>query len=99
MGYQAAGTRGRLLRDGIPEIKMHGRYYPVKCLIVQMDSLSAHADQREMLDWLGEFKKAPKITFLVHGEPQSSDVLRLKIQDELGWECLVPKFGEIHDLA
>jgi metallo-beta-lactamase family protein len=97
-GFQAAGTRGRLLRDGATELKMHGRYVPVHAEIVSLDGLSAHADQSEIVAWLREFTQAPARTFIVHGEPQASDALRLKIRDTLGWDAHVPAALESFDL-
>jgi metallo-beta-lactamase family protein len=55
-----------------------------------LSGLSAHADQAEILHWLKGFKKGPQKVFIVHGEPQASDALRLKIQDSLGWPAIVP---------
>jgi len=94
VGYQAAGTRGRLLRDGVGELKMHGRYIPVQCRVEELAGLSAHADQSETIEWLRGFKKAPEKTFINHGEPQGSDALRLKITDTLGWACELPHLNE-----
>lgn len=94
VGFQAAGTRGRLLRDGAEEVKMHGRYFPVKCQIEELVGLSAHADQGETLQWLRGFREPPKQTFINHGEPQASDTLRVKIRDALGWSSAVPQMGE-----
>ncbi|MBI2060332.1 MAG: MBL fold metallo-hydrolase [Nitrospirae bacterium] len=93
-GYQAAGTRGRLLREGAPEIKMHGEYYPVAAEVREMTALSAHADQEEILRWLRGFKRPPRQTLIVHGEPQASDTLRMKLRDTLGWVCHVPQAME-----
>ncbi|MCM0606281.1 MAG: MBL fold metallo-hydrolase [Xanthomonadaceae bacterium] len=90
VGYQAAGTRGRLLKDGISELKIHGRYIPVRASVLEISGLSAHADQAETLNWLRGFKAAPRQTFINHGEPQSSDALRVKMKDELGWESVIP---------
>ncbi len=98
VGFQAAGTRGRLLRGGITELKMHGRYIPVRAHIEEISTLSAHADQGEILGWLRKFEKPPKMTFIVHGEPQASDALRVKIQDTLDWKVKVPAGGEIVSL-
>ncbi|MBI3541816.1 MAG: MBL fold metallo-hydrolase [Deltaproteobacteria bacterium] len=89
-GFQAAGTRGRLLRDGIPELKMFGHYVPVKARIEEISSLSAHADQAETIAWLKGFRTAPRQTFIVHGEPPASDALRVRIQDALGWDVQIP---------
>lgn len=91
VGFQAVGTRGRQLREGAAEIKMHGRYFPVHAEIRELSGLSAHADQAETLDWLNGFKKTPDCTFIVHGEPQAADVLRLKICDLFHWKVQVPK--------
>lgn len=88
-GYQAAGTRGRLLRDGAPEIKMHGQWFKVSAHIAELTGLSAHADQSELLSWIGGLRKPPKKIFLVHGEPQAADALRVKIKDQLCWEVEV----------
>ncbi len=91
VGFQAAGTRGRLLKEGAPEIKMHGRYFSVRAEIRELSGLSAHADQAETLDWLKGFKDTPKNTFIVHGEPQAADAIRVKIHDVLRWKVTVPK--------
>ena len=56
VGYQAEGTRGRALREGVHEIKMHGKYYKVRARVCEISSLSAHADQQEMLDWLKQYQ-------------------------------------------
>ncbi len=94
VGYQAAGTRGRLLRDGVPEVKIYGRFVQVKARIEEISGLSAHADQVEIMNWLRGFKTKPRTTFLVHGEPQPCDALRVKIEHSLGWHCHMPHPGE-----
>ena len=94
VGFQAAGTRGRLLEQGISELKIHGEYFPVGANIVELPGLSAHADQKEILDWLKNFKSPPRQTLIVHGEPQASDALRVKIQDTFHWNCHIPKIFE-----
>lgn len=99
VGYQAPATRGRLLRDGAGELKIHGRYVPVKCHIEEVIGLSAHADQSEVLEWLHGFKKAPEKLFLNHGEPQASDALRVKVAHEFGWSCIVPTLNQEFSLG
>lgn len=88
-GYQAAGTRGAKMLHGADTIKIHGEYVPVRAELSNLSMLSAHADSDEILRWLRGFKKAPRATFLVHGEPEAADTLRLRIKDELGWSCSV----------
>lgn len=94
VGYQAVGTRGRLLDDGVAELKMHGKYLPVSCAVERLEGLSAHADQFETLNWLAGFRSPPKRTFINHGEPQAADALRLKITDRFGWVCDIPKLDQ-----
>jgi metallo-beta-lactamase family protein len=93
-GYQAGGTRGADLVSGAEQIKIHGQYWPVKAEIANLDMLSAHADADEILTWLGHFKSAPKQTFIVHGEPDAADALRIRIEDRLGWSCTLPEFQQ-----
>ena len=69
VGYQAAGTRGRLLVDGATEIKLLGRTYPVAARVERIDSMSAHADYSESMRWLSGFTRPPAMTYLVHGDP------------------------------
>lgn len=97
-GYQAEGTRGRQLLEGATEIKIYGKYYPVKAEVFNIHSLSAHADQSELLDWLSDIEKAPEKTFIVHGEPQAADTLRVKIKDTFGWTSQIPELYTIEDI-
>ena len=91
VGYQAEGTRGRQLLDGAHEIKIRGRYYSVKAEIHHIESLSAHGDQKDLLDWLSRLEGAPEKVFLVHGEPTAIDALRVKLKDYYSWDPIVPR--------
>jgi metallo-beta-lactamase family protein len=99
VGYQAAGTRGRSLADGAEEIKLQGRYVPVRARVVQVQGLSAHADHAEMLDWLGRSGLTPQRVFVTHGEPAAADAFRRRLKDTFGWEALVPPDGSAWDLG
>jgi metallo-beta-lactamase family protein len=94
IGYQAEGTRGRKLLEGAKDIKIHGKYYDVKANILEIESLSAHADQKGLLDWLSELKTKPTKVFLVHGENQAADELRIKIQEHYGFDCALAMLGQ-----
>ena len=89
VGYQAAGTRGRLLRDGAKTLRIFGEDVPVRATILTTDALSAHADQSEILRWLGGFGRPPDMTYAVHGEPEAAAALRDAIAEKLGWRCAV----------
>jgi metallo-beta-lactamase family protein len=93
-GFQAGGTRGEAMLSGVKSIKIHGEYVPVRAQVLNLDMLSAHADSDEILRWLRGFKAAPRMTFVTHGEPAASDSLRHRIEEELGWSCLVPDQGQ-----
>ncbi len=90
VGYQAEGTRGRALLEGVHELKIHGKYYPVHSNVCEITSLSAHGDQQEMIDWIKQFKQKPSKIFLVHGEPVAQEAFRIKILDELGIDTIIP---------
>ena len=94
-GFQAEGTRGRQLLDGAHEIKFYGKYHPVRARIEYLQGLSGHADQRELLDWVGDITEAPEKVYIVHGEPQASDTLRVKLKDVYGWQVRIPDLYEI----
>lgn len=94
VGYQSIGTRGQILRDGAREIKIHGEIIPVRAQIRTVEAFSGHADCAEILRWLKLFKKPPKMTFVVHGEPESSRALAKEIHRSLGWKTHIPELLE-----
>jgi metallo-beta-lactamase family protein len=98
-GFQAGGTRGAAMVAGADSIKIHGQYVPVRAAVKNLEMLSAHADADEILRWLRGFKKPPRTTFITHGEPAASDALRHRIEEEMGWPCLVPDHGQTVDLS
>ena len=97
-GYQAAGTRGRKMLEGVDSVKIHGQHVPVRAEIDALGSLSAHADSNEIMRWLRGFRRPPNVTFLVHGEPGPMDTLAARIERELGWRVETPGHGESREL-
>jgi len=98
IGYQAEGTRGRLILDGRKSIKIHGEEVPVNAQIENVTGFSGHADYNEILAWLMGFNKAPEKTFIVHGEPEASAALADKIRNHFKWDVVVPKVDESYEL-
>lgn len=94
VGYQVPGTRGRDLLDGARQLKMHGRYVPVRAQVVALPEFSVHADADETLDWLARAERPPTTCYVVHGEPEAAQTLADRIADELGWAAVVPRDGE-----
>jgi metallo-beta-lactamase family protein len=98
VGFQAAGTRGRSLVDGAQLVKMFGQHVPVHARIEKIDGMSSHADAGEIVRWLRTFPRAPKTTYLVHGEIIAQQALKLRITKELGWNVEIPSHGQKVDL-
>jgi len=98
VGYQAEGTRGRQLLEGAHELKFFGKYYPVKAQVDHLESLSAHADQAGILDWLSAIENVPENTFIIHGEPTALQTLKVKIQDTYSWKVTIPKLNQVFDI-
>lgn len=97
-GYQAPGTRGEALEKGEKQLKIHGDYVDIRASVKMLNGLSAHADYNEIIGWLTKSKIHPKKTFIVHGDPSSSDSFRLKLKDQLGWDCVTPEHLQSFDL-
>jgi metallo-beta-lactamase family protein len=98
-GFQAGGTRGAQIVAGAPSVRIHGKDVPVRAEVVPMETLSAHADADEIMQWLRGFKRPPRHTYVVHGEPNASDVLRRRISLELGWSVSVPEYRDSVELT
>jgi metallo-beta-lactamase family protein len=98
VGYQSVGTRGQMLKDGARTIKIHGEIVPVRAQIHSLEAFSGHADSTEIMRWLKTFKEPPIMTFVVHGEPESSKALAHEIQRTLGWKTHIPEHLESCDL-
>lgn len=86
VGFQAAGTRGRALQEGAKTLRVLGAEVPVRARIETLDGLSAHADQEELLDWLGRMERPPRQVWLVHGEAENADAFAQVIRERLGWQ-------------
>jgi metallo-beta-lactamase family protein len=99
VGFQAGGTRGADMVAGAKQIKMHGGLVQVRAEVVNLGMLSAHADAGEILGWLRGFKKPPRMTYVVHGEPAAADALRRRIESELGWTVRIPAYRDDVELG
>ncbi len=92
-GYQAPGTRGATLAAGASYLRLHGQDVPVRAEVVQLQSASAHADATQLMDWLRTLPTSPRQVFVVHGDPEAADALRLRIEKTLRWSAMVPEHG------
>jgi len=92
IGFQAVGTRGRLIKDGASEVKFFGQTVPVRAQVAALEQFSDHADVDELIEWLGTFKHTPQDTHIVHGEPDAAEALRQAIIRELDWPAEVAQY-------
>ena len=96
VGYQAEGSLGRRLVDGIKRVKIMGEEIAVKAKIQMLDGFSAHADAHQILDWM-EHIQAPKPArvFVVHGEGAAAEALKEQIEKRFDEEVYIPFRGDI----
>jgi metallo-beta-lactamase family protein len=99
VGYQAEGTLGRLILEGRPFVRIHGRDRKVKANIEKINGLSAHADRTELIQWLSHLEAMPKRVFLCHGEEQAAFSLADRIRGQLGYEVEIPQYDQTFDLG
>jgi metallo-beta-lactamase family protein len=92
-GFQAEGTLGRRIVDGAGSVRLFDAEVPVRARIHTLGGLSAHADQRALLAWLGRFKRAPRQTFVVHGEADTQAGFARLVAEQLGWRTHAPARG------
>ena len=97
-GYQAPGTRGGTLAAGADELRIFGRDVPIRAEVVQLQSMSAHADADGIISWMAPGATAGTRVALNHGEPGSADALRLRIARELDLRAIVPEYGQQLDV-
>ena len=94
VGYQAVGTLGRLILDGVNPIRIFGEMLPLRARIEKIDGFSAHADQNELLRWITALKKAPRRVFITHGEPDAANAFKKFLTEKTGWNCTVPEYQQ-----
>ncbi|HJZ82793.1 MAG TPA: MBL fold metallo-hydrolase, partial [Pyrinomonadaceae bacterium] len=99
VGYQAAGTLGRRVADGEPQVKVLGQWVPVRCRIEKIGGFSAHADWKEVIRWLEGMPAPPRKVFITHGEPEAAAAMAARIRERFDWAIEVPQYGERFELA
>ena len=84
--------------QGASEIEIHGQWIPVRAEVDDLTMLSAHADANDLMHWLSGFRHSPSRVFIVHGEPEAAEALRVRIDRDLGWSASVPRQDQVFDL-
>jgi metallo-beta-lactamase family protein len=99
VGFQSAGTLGRQILDGNPQVRIHGQLRPVKARVAQIFGFSGHADRPALMRWLSNLKSPPQHVFLTHGEEQAALSLARHIDETLHWPLTVPNYLQAVELA
>ncbi|MHC4098673.1 MAG: MBL fold metallo-hydrolase RNA specificity domain-containing protein [Planctomycetota bacterium] len=94
VGYQAVGTLGRSIVDGIEKVRILGEKRSIKAKIVRIHGFSAHADRNELLDWLKELEAPPRGVFVIHGETKSAHSFGNFVKEQTGWNVSVPEYQD-----
>jgi metallo-beta-lactamase family protein len=98
VGYQAPGTLGRIIVDGAKKVKIFGEEIAVNARVEYIEGYSGHADQEWLLNFVYSFFTKPKQIILVHGEEESQNILKQKIEDTTNISVTIPKLGEKYEL-
>ena len=98
VGYQAPGTLGYNIVNGAKSVKIFGEEIAVNARVEYIEGYSGHADQELLMNFVYSFIKKPKHIFLVHGEIESQEVLKAKIEEETKIDVIIPSFGETYEL-
>ncbi len=94
VGYQAQGTLGRILLDGVKKVKLLGEEIEVNLSIYDLEGFSGHADQKTLLNFVDNFKRKPKKIFLTHGEEGPATVLAGLIKERFNIDVIIPNLGD-----
>jgi metallo-beta-lactamase family protein len=94
VGYQAIGTLGRLILDGVKNVRIHGQQYRVRARITQIHGLSAHADRDELLRWISALSVKPRHIYVTHGESEAAEEFRKFLVEKTGFKASVPAYGD-----
>jgi len=98
IGYQAVGTLGRQILDGVSPVRIFGQLYPVRMKIQEIGGFSAHADMNDLERWLNNFKSPPSQVFLTHGEESSIQNIENFLHSKRGWQVSAPAYLEEYNL-
>ena len=98
VGYQVEGTVGRHVQNKERTITVDGRRVPLRCQVVKIESYSAHADQTQLLAWLGKFNPKPPQLFLVHGDKIALTGLQGKVKEDMALSARIARYGESFEI-
>ncbi|MHB1330864.1 MAG: MBL fold metallo-hydrolase RNA specificity domain-containing protein, partial [Minisyncoccota bacterium] len=96
--YQAAGTLGRMIQEGMKEVVIKDKKIPVRAKVLTIEGFSAHAGSDQLVEFVSDTKATLEKVFITMGEPKSSIFLAQRLKDELGVNAVVPERGKVYEL-
>jgi metallo-beta-lactamase family protein len=99
VGYQAAGTLGRLILEGAEAVRILGRTYPVRARVTKINGVSGHAGRGELLKWLSALERPPRQAFVTHGEPDAAQSFAEHVRASLKWNVSVASYADAVELS
>ena len=95
-GYQAGGTRGAKMLEGVNAVKIHGAWIPLRATVEVISGLSGHADYLELTQWLTQSELADTTSIqLIHGDPEALEGLRVHLQENTKYKVAVAGYRDI----
>jgi metallo-beta-lactamase family protein len=85
--------------DGAKEIKVFGDIYKLNAEVVELDTFSAHADETDLVEYIAALNPKPRMTFLVHGEPEARTALQKALKEKAGIDGIMPRYGQSFELS
>lgn len=98
VGYQSIGSLGRIILDGVPEVKLFGETIQVNAEIHQLTGMSGHAGRDGLLKWIQAYEKKPDKVFVVHGDEEVITLFKENLKSDFGFDAIAPFNGAIYDL-
>ncbi len=98
VGYQAVGTLGRVLIEGVDEVKLFGETIGVRASIRTLIGMSGHADKEGLIEWIEGFSEKPRRVFVVHGEDTVCKSFAECLKVEHGIKSYAPYSGTVFNL-
>lgn len=94
VGYQVAGTLGRDIQDGAKEVQIDDRNIPVRCAVEKIEAYSAHADQKQLMEWVEKFNPRPQRIILCHGDDVAIETMSQLIHERFNIKTFAPDYGQ-----
>lgn len=98
LGFQALGTLGRQIQEGMKEVEIQGQKIPVRAKIITINGFSSHKDSDNLVEFVSNSEKTLRKVFVTMGETKTSMFLSQRLHDYVGINSIVPNLGDVIEL-